>query len=325
MSLAGLCTGAIGIHGASAAAPVQGLQPEAPIEVSAAPRRFDLIMVDNDRHRLLAAHSQAGTLAVIDLAAGKLEREVPVGHSSAVAIDAPDNKYFVGTTEGVAVVDRDTLGKTGFISTPGPADAMVFDQNDDRLYVGHDDDGELWVIDPRHDKITGQIAIPGAPELMAIDRQSHRLYVNIKPKNEVVAIDPGIGKIIARWSSLPTDSPHGLALDLPDRRLFVAGRSRTVSVFSLPAGKPVEGIDIGPGHVDQIAFDALARRLYCPSSGRLVTVAISAGSDTVLGSVAIPQGTHSVAVDPRTHRVWIAYADEDHSYVQAFAPAAAEK
>ena len=53
--------------------------------------------------------------------------------------------------------------------------------------------------------------------------------------------------------------------------------------------------------------------------------AVAAGSDTVLGSVAIPQGTHSVAVDPRTHRVWIAYADKDHSYVQAFAPAAAEK
>jgi DNA-binding beta-propeller fold protein YncE len=304
MSVAALCTGAMVVLSATAAvAAPQALRPEAPIEVSAAPKRFDLMTVDKARRRLLVAHSQAGTLTLIDLAADKLEREVPVGQSSGVAVDPQDGKYFVGTTQGVAVVDRNTLGKIGFISTPGPADAMVFDQNDDRLYVGHDDDGELWVIDPRHDKITGQIAIPGAPELMAIDRQSHRLYVNIKPKNEVVAIDPGIGKIIARWSSLPTDSPHGLALDLPDRRLFVAGRSRTVSVFSLPAGKPVEGIDIGPGHVDQIAFDALARRLYCPSSGRLVTVAISAGSDTVLGSVAIPQGTHSVAVDPRTHRV----------------------
>lgn len=325
MSLAGLCTGAIGIHGASAAAPVQGLQPEAPIEVSAAPRRFDLIMVDNDRHRLLAAHSQAGTLAVIDLAAGKLEREVPVGHSSGVAIDASDNKYFVGTTEGVAIVDRDTLGKTGFISTPGPADAMVFDPQNRRLYVGHDDDGELWVVDPRRNEVTGRIAIPGAPELMAIDPQSHRLYVNIKPSSEVVAIDPMLGKIVARWSSLPTNSPHGLALDLVDRRLFVAGHSPTVSVFALPAGTPLQGVDIGPGHVDQIAYDVTDRRLYCPSSGRLVTVGVAANSDTVLGSVAIPQGTHSVAVDPRTHRVWIAYADKDHSYVQGFSPAAADK
>ncbi len=327
ISLAALCTGAVGVPAASAAAPVQGLRPEAPIEVSAAPKRFDLMTVDGARRRLLVAHSQAGTLTVIDLAADKLEREVPVGQSSGVAIDPQDGKYFVGTTQGIAVVDRDTLRKTDFIPTPGPTDAMIFDPQNDRLYVGHDDDGELWVIDPRRNEIAGRILIPGAPELMAVDPQTHRLYVNIKPSNEVVAIDPGIGKVIARWSTLPTDAPHGLALDLPGRRLFVAGHSRTVSVFSLPAGKPVEGIDIGPGHVDQIAFDAPARRLYCPSSGRLVTVGVAGDSDaaTVLGSVTIPPGTHSVAVDPRTHRVWIAYADNHHSYVQAFAPAAIEK
>lgn len=325
LSLAALWTGVLVMPGAMAAAPAQVLQPQAPIEVSAAPKRFDLMMVDGARHRLLAAHSQAGTLTVIDLAAGKLEREVPVGQSSGVAIDQQDGKYFVGTTQGVAVVDRNTLQKTGFISTPGPTDAMVFDADRDRLYVGHDDDGELWVVDPRRNEITGRIAIPGAPELMAVDPQSHRLYVNIKPTNEVVAIDSGTAKIVAHWSTMPTDSPHGLALDRADRRLFVAGRSRTVSVFALPAGKPLTAIDIGPGHVDQIAFDALAHRLYCPSSGRLVTVGVAADADTVLGSVAIPQGAHSVAVDPATHRVWIAYADKDRSYVQAFAPAEAEK
>jgi DNA-binding beta-propeller fold protein YncE len=326
MSLVALwAAAATAMPGALAAPPPPALSAQAPIEVSASPKRFDLMTVDSDRHRLLAAHSQAGTLTVIDLAADKLEREVPVGKSSGVAVDPQDGKYFVGTTEGVAVVDRNTLGKTGFIPTPGPTDAMIFDPQDDRLYVGHDDAGELWVVDPRRDSITGRIAIPGAPELMAIDPQSHRLYVNIKPSNEVVAIDLAIGKVVAQWSTLPTDSPHGLVLDPAGRRLFVAGRSPTVSVFALPAGKPVEGIDIGPGHVDQIAFDGGEGRLYCPSSGRLVTVAITPGSDTVLGSVAIPQGTHSVAVDPRTHRVWIAYADKDGSYVQAFAPVTAAK
>ena len=324
MSLIALWAGGIVMPGALAAASAPVLSAQAPIEVSATAKRFDLMTVDGDRHRLLAAHSQAGTLTVIDLAADKLEREVPVGKSSGVAVDPQDGKYFVGTTQGVAVVDRNTLAKTGFIATPGPTDAMVFDE-DDRLYVGHDDGGELWVIDPRRESIIGRIAIPGAPELMAIDPRSHRLYVNIKPANEVVAIDLASNKLVAQWSTLPTDSPHGLVLDPADRRLFVAGRSATVSVFALPAGKPLAGIDIGPGHVDQIALDTNDRRLYCPSSGRLVTVAITPGSDAVLGSVAIPESTHSVAVDPGTHRVWIAYADKDRSYVQAFAPVAAAK
>jgi hypothetical protein len=112
MFLAALWAGAMVMPGATAAAaPQQGLFPQARIEVSAAPKRFDLMTVDSARRRLLAAHSKAGTLTVIDLAADRLEREVPVGQSSGVAIDPQDGKYFVGTTQGIAVVDRNTLRK----------------------------------------------------------------------------------------------------------------------------------------------------------------------------------------------------------------------
>jgi DNA-binding beta-propeller fold protein YncE len=308
------------IPNAAAASPSLTLKPEAPIEVSAAPKRFDLMAVDGSWRRLLAAHSQAGTLTVIDLSNRKQVAEIQVGRSSGVAIDAHDGKYFIGTKNGVAIVDRSTLGKAGFIPTPGPADAMVFDPEHDRLYVGHDDGKELWIIDARHDRITGSIAIPGAPELMGIDQRTHRLYLNIKPLNEVVVIDSDSDRVIAHWPTRQTNSPHGLALDLHDHRLFVAGRSRTVSVLSLSQGTPLRGIDIGPGRVDQIAYDADARRLYCPSSGRLVAISIGGKSDAVIASVKIPQSTHSVAVDPHTHWVWIAYADKQHSYIQAFAP-----
>lgn len=308
---------------AASAAPV--LRPQKPIEVSAAPQRFDLMAVDATRRRLLAAHSGAGTLTIVDLTTRKLLREVPVGRAAGVAVDARDGKYFVATNEGVAVVGRNALRKKALIATPGPADAMIFDRHNDRLYVGHDDAAELWIIDARHDKLAGRIALPGAPELMAIDPQTYRLYLNIKPDDEVVAIDPSTAKITAHWSTKPTISPHGLALDLRDRRLFVAGHGGTVSVFALPSGKPLGGIDIGLGRVDQIAFDATAHRLYCPGSGHLVAVKVARDGDSLAGSVPIPQSAHSVAIDPRSHEVWIAYAANGHSYVQGFAPAAAKK
>ena len=121
MSVAALCTGAmVALSATAAVAAPQALRPEAPIEVSAAPKRFDLMTVDKARRRLLVAHSQAGTLTVIDHAADKLEREVPVGQSSGVAIDPQDGKYFVGTTQGVAVVDRNTLRQDRLYFDPGP-------------------------------------------------------------------------------------------------------------------------------------------------------------------------------------------------------------
>ena len=307
---------------AQAADSAQVLKAQQPVQVSQAPQRFDLLAVDSAGHRLLAAHSQAGTLTVVDLNTDKVVAEIAAADKvSGVAADTADGKYFAGGIQGVAVVDSKSLKKTAFIATTGPTDDMAYDPASHKLYVTHDDGTELWVVDARKDAITGHIDIPGVPEIMGMDSAGHRLYLNIKDKNEVAVIDLQKDAVLATWPVPDTDSPHGLALDLKGGRLYVAGHSAKVSVLSLPDGKSLADIDIGDGRVDQIAFDAAAARLYVPSSGRLVVVDTATGK--VLGSVDIPQGTHSVAVDPQTHLVWIAYADKDHSYLQAYAPAGA--
>jgi DNA-binding beta-propeller fold protein YncE len=291
------------------------LQAQPPIQVSTEPKRFDLLVVDSAHHRLLAAHSQAGTLSIVDIAADKHEKEMPVGDKpSGVAVDAQDGKYFVGTLTGVTFVDSQSLQKTDFVATPGPTDAMVYARG--KLYVGHDDGSELWVIDVKAAKLVGHIGIPGVPEIADADGQ--RLYQNIKDKDEVAAIDLDSGKLVATWPTPATDSPHGLALDPGNGHLYISGHSAEVTVLSLPDGKALPGIDIGDGRSDQTALDPSLGRLYVPNSGKLVAVQLSDGK--VLGSVPIPQGTHSIAVDPATHLVWIAYADDKDSYVQAFRP-----
>ena len=311
----GLAASLLGLQ-TDAAAP---LTPETPVQVSPKAKRFDLVTVDTDRHRLLAAHSQAGTLTVIDLGTDKLLREIPaVEKTSGVAVDAADGKYFAGGIQGVAVIDSKTLEKTGFIPTTGPTDDMAYDPDSHKLYVSHDDGTELWVIDARKDAIVGHIDIPGVPEIMAMDAPAQHLYLNIKDKNEVAVVDLQKDAVTATWPAPGTDSPHGLVLDAKGGRLYVAGHGAKVSVFSVPDGKSQPAIDIGDGRVDQIAFDAGTGKLYIPSSGRLVVVDAAKGS--VLGEVSIPKGTHSVAVDPSTHLVWIVYADDKASYAQAFKP-----
>lgn len=294
------------------------LQSKDTVQVSAEPKRFDLMAVDPVQHRLLAAHSQAGSLTVIDLNTDKVLAEIPVADKvSGVAVDTADGKYFAGGLQGVGVIDSKTLKKTAFINTSGPTDDMAYDAAGHKLYVTQDDGTELWVVDAAKDAITGHIDIPGVPEIMGMDSAGHRLYLNIKDKNEVAVIDLTKDTVMATWPVPATDSPHGLALDLKAGKLYVAGHSAKVSVLTLD-GKSLPSIDIGDGRVDQIAFDAGNGRLYIPSSGRLVAVDTAKG--TVLGDVAIPKGCHSVAVDPNTHLVWIVYADDKASYAQAFAP-----
>ena len=153
-----LVLSASAISAYAADAPAPALQAQTPIQVSADPKRFDLVTVDASQHRLLAAHSQAGTLTVIDLNTDKVVGEIAAADKvSGVAVDTADGKYFAGGIQGVAVVDSKTLKKTAFINTSGPTDDMAYDPASHTLYVSHDDGTELWVVDARKDAITGHI------------------------------------------------------------------------------------------------------------------------------------------------------------------------
>jgi hypothetical protein len=59
-----------------------------------------------------------------------------------------------------------------------------------------------------------------------------------------------------------------------------------------------------------------SKRIYCASdkAGLSVLEETENGVKS-LGNVATPAGAHTLAVDPETHAVWIAYAKEDEAYV----------
>ncbi len=92
----------------------------------------------------------------------------------------------------------------------------------------------------------------------------------------------------------------------------------------LLAGKLITTVAIPVG-VDQIAIDPALRRIYCPGSGMLAVVQETDSGAEPAGEIAITKGCRSVAVDPKTHAVWLAYAEGDKSYVRRFLPDPAPK
>jgi len=74
-------------------------------------------------------------------------------------------------------------------------------------------------------------------------------------------------------------------------------------------------VDIAEG-VDQIAFDPGNQRIYCAAGeGKLTVLQETKEAVKSLGDVATPAGTHTLAVDPKTHSVWIAFAKGEDSFV----------
>ena len=296
------------------------LTPQAAVAVPGGPGGWDWMLVDAPRHRLLASHPGTKTLAVLDLKKNVLT-QVPTGVAvNGIAVDEADNKLFTaGSGEKLVVFNNTTLEKTDEAALTGPGDDIVLDPKTDTLYVCHDDGTEDWVVNAKTNAVTGSVALAGAPEYVAYDAGTDRLYQNIKPAKVTQVIVPATGAVEASWPTAPMTSPHGLAIDPKRGRVFAAGQG-VVVMLDQKTGKVLASVKIAPGYVDQIAFDPDKKRVYC-ACGDAGGISIAGETDTgltLLGTVPTHPKSHTLAVDPATHDVWISYTDANGSYLQQY-------
>ena len=288
-----------------------------PILVPATKGKFDYLQVDEQFHRLLANHTGNGTLDVFDLPDGELRQTVAIGAVQDVAIDTERSKYYLTVSDrsNLTIVDRQTLKVEGCVPLPGAPDGCAFDSKNGLVYVDHGDGEDVWAVDPDARRIVATIKVPKAPEFILYDPTSDRIYQNIKSKPVTLAIDPAVNSVVETWSTEPAESPHGLAINPETRRLFSAGGNGKLSVLDSASGNVLSSAEIASG-VDQIALDPANKGIYC-ASGRSGLSVLEETVDGVrlLGNIATPAGAHTLAVDPATHAVWIAYSYQNESFV----------
>lgn len=266
---------------------------------------FDYLSSDEKLGRIFAAHPGTETLTVFDLQTKQVQA-IATGKVNCAVADEADGKVFVaGAGQAVVVLDRKTLAKIATVPLTGPADAMALDPKRHRLYIDHDDGAEAWVLDTRTNKLVGSVALPGVPEYVLYDAASDRLYQAIKDKNVIVVIDPQTNRVSASYQTAPLTSPHGLAINPATHHLFVAGAGKA-AMLDARDGRLLSTIDITPGYVDQIAFDAKNGRLYCAcGAGTLAVLQESATGLGLLGFVPTSNRTHTVTIGKNSD-VWVA-------------------
>jgi len=295
------------------------------IQVPRRPGFFDYMTVDGEYRRLLVAHAGSDQLAIIDVDAGTVIQTVDLGRNTGgagVAVDVRDGKYFVGTAaDRVVDVNRKSMVLQQYITLPGPVDGIAFDPKNDTLYADEDHGTRLWAINGKSDRLVATIALPGSPEYVDYDPVSNRIYQNIEPvPSMVLSVDPDSNTIVARWPVEPAEKVHGLAIDGASGRVFSVGANGKLAVVDVRSGLVITTVDVA-SRVDQIAFDAATRRVYCPSgSGVLTVVQETDAGANVLDTITVPRGTHTLAVDPKTHDVWISFGAPDGDYVEKLTP-----
>ncbi|MEY2410039.1 MAG: hypothetical protein QOF48_2709 [Verrucomicrobiota bacterium] len=295
---------------------------EEPIVVPDSKGGFDYLQVDEANRRLLANHTGNNSFDVFDVDSGKFIKRVSTGKAQGVAMDPAAGKYFVSVSaqKKLVIIDSKKLEKTGEVALGGPADALVFNPKNHCVYVGHDDATDLWVIDTHTEKIVATIPIGEGPEYVVYDPDGDRLFQNIKSNDTLLAIDPVSNTVKETWPTTPAKHPHGLAFNGKTHRLFCAGQNGKLAIMDSQNGKVIATVDIVPG-VDQIAFDSGNKRIYCASStGQISVVEETAEGGKNIGNVKTAPGAKTIAIDPKTHAVWIAYADKQAAYVRKLTP-----
>ena len=297
------------------------LEAGKPLVLTGTNGRFDFLAMDVEGRRLLAAHTGNGSLDIIDIDKQEVVKIVPVGAAQSAAVDAKGKRYFASVSKPLqlVVIDASTLEVSAKVPVSGPADLMAFNTKTGMAYVGHDDGKDLWVIDPAQKKVVATVELPGeAPEDLGFDAQFARVFQAMKTGNVIAVVDVATNKVTAKWPTAPATGPHGIAMVQDAEAILVAGANGKLAMMSQKDGHVIASADIGAG-VDQIAYDAGFHRVYCASAkGKIMVLGVDKESLAPAGEVASSDGARSIAVDAKTHTVWIAYAKDGVGVVQPF-------
>ncbi len=313
--------------------PAAALAPQPPVELTGTHGKFDFIKVDEARGRLLACHTGNGSLDVIDEATSKLIKSIPTGAAQGVAIDEKNARYFVSCSKPpqLVIVDAAKLEITGKVSLPEAADLCAYSPKLNWVTVDDDEKGQIWNIDLKTMTVlhAWDLSPSTGMEDLAFDSTGTFFIQNIKDESKLWVLDyaafpmfaettPAMGNNpMPEISTLPAEKPHGLAM-VSDSKVLIVGGGGKLVLLDYKKGKVIASTDIAP-RVDEIAYDPSSGDVFCASgTGVISMVNVTKDQFGPSQTITSAQGAHSIAVDSKTHTVWIAFAKDDKAYVQSF-------
>jgi len=271
---------------------------------------WDYLSIDSAAQRLYIGRFAGVT--VVDVQKGVVAGEIPHlpgAHAAALAPKLHRGFTSNGRDDSVTVFDTDTLKEVARVKVGKGPDAILFDPFANRVFTFNGGSHDATVIDAATATVVGTIVLGGRPEFPATDECGH-LFVNIEDKNEIAAIDVKTLTITHRWSLAPGDGPSGLAIDRVHHRLFSVCGNQKMVVMDSETGCVVATPTIGKGP-DAAAFDPTTGLAFS-SNGRDGTLTViketTPDTFTVVATVPTQRGSRTMALDPTTHRIYLAAA-----------------
>ncbi len=271
---------------------------------------WDYLTVDEAARRLYVSHGTQ--VEVLDVDSGAIVGKIantPGVHGIAIAPDAGRGFVSNGQSSTVTIFDLKTLKTISEVPTGKKPDAIIFDPATSRVFAFNGDSNSATVIEAKDGKVAGTVDLGGGPEFAVADGSGH-VYDNLEDESLVVEINARSLKVEQRWPTAPCASPSSMAMDRPDRRLFIGCRSHVMAVMNADTGRVITTLPIGD-HVDATAFDPETRLIFNSNGEGTITVIHQDSPDqySVVENVKTLPRAKTMALDSKTHQLFLSTAE----------------
>lgn len=286
----------------------------AKVELPDSAIRFDYQSIDPTTGRLYLSHMGAGKLIVFDTKSNTILANLGGYKTVTGTLAVPEEGKFYASAAGaheVVVGDLKTNTVLARVSGAQFPDGITYVPKERRIFISDESGGIDLVIDARSNKVLARIELGGEAGNSHYDPKTDRVWVAVQTRNEMVAIDPQALKITGRFPLAGSDHPHGFTLDPNAGLAYISCEGNNkLFVVDLRTMKVRQGFDVTDGP-DVLCLDQKLGRLYVACEGGAVEV-FKVGKDGLsrLGKFEAP-AAHTIAVDPTTHRVYLALKSVD--------------
>ena len=275
------------------------------------PDRWDIIIFDPVTKRVYVAHGRK--ISVVDGQNGTLIGTIGTfaGDTQGIGISTATGTGYTDDGEAGVVVPFNLA--TLKLGTPIPAapdtDAIVFDPTTNHMLAINGESGSVTVIDPRRNAVVATITAGAELDAGVVDGRG-TFFVDGAKNNEVVRISTATNAINAHWALPTCKTPRGIAMDTKARRLFITCANKVMVVVNADTGNSIATLPIG-SLSDGAAFDPLRKLAFSSNGDGTLSVVQERSSNTFvsLGTVKTMPGARTMAIDPKTGRLFLAAGD----------------
>ena len=268
---------------------------------------WDILTIDSEAGRLYLSHSTK--VVVVDLDHSNLAGEIddtPGVHAFMPIPELRRGFSSNGKESKSSVVDLTTHKTLSKVETGQNPDAIAYEPERGEVYVFNHTGNSATVIDAKTAKIVTTIPLGGSPEFAVTNADKDRIYCNLEDKSEVAVIDTAKHEVLAHWPLAPGEEPTGIALDATHHRLFAACHNKMMVMLDTETGKVITSVPIGAG-TDGAAFDDVSQLAFASCGDGTTTIAKEETPDklTVVQTLTTERGARTMAIDPKTHRIYL--------------------